>query len=259
MIEAVDDSDANSGAGGEGDYVAAERRFARSALNPLHDRASSQELLDSITRLAEVTDPANMGGFRLMSRSHTGSALIRDALAAALAARDAADQAEPRRAELPARWRAVSEAGMACIDGMQALERARTEAGAEVIADGFVINPDGSVGTDSSADPTNEKMQSRRARHEHRLMQICGEEADLQARTVAAIRERIGADVPGMPWAILECARGGHDLTDTYSACLALPPPPFTTLMHEIVAYANEAKEAVWPYLDELGHADDHG
>ncbi|MBB4853635.1 hypothetical protein HNP40_001001 [Mycobacteroides chelonae] len=246
----MDDHEANSASSTQADYEAAARRFARSALNPLHDRASSQELLDSMSRLADVTDPANCGGFKLFAKSHDGSAVMRDAIAAALAARDAADEAEPRRLELSQRWLAVSEAGMACIDGMRAVERARTEAEAEAIADGFVINPDGSVSVDEGTSADDE-TRVRRARHEHRLMQIHGQEADLQASTVATIRERIGADVPGMPWAILECARGGHDLTETFNSCLALPDSPFTSLMHEIVTYAKEANAAVWPYPDE--------
>ncbi|WP_100485532.1 hypothetical protein [Mycobacteroides abscessus] len=250
MDDHVVNGNASSETSTEADYEAAARRFARSALNPLGDRASSQELLDSMSRLADVTDPANCGGFKLFSKSHDGSAMMRDAIAAALAARDAADQAEPRRLELPERWRAVSDAGVACIDGMRAVERARTEAEAEAIADGFVINPDGSVSLDEGMIPDDE-TRVRRARHEHRLMQIHGQETDLQARTVATIRERIGADVPGMPWAILECARGGHDLTETFTSCLALPDSPFTTLMHEIVAYAEEANAAVWPYPGE--------
>lgn len=256
---AVDDHEAKKAVDTEADYAAAAQRFARSALNPLHDRASSQELLDSLSRLADATDPASMGGFKLFSKSNAGSMAIRDAVAAALAARDAADNAEPRRLELPTRWRTVSEAGMSCIEGMQALESARTEAEAEAIADGFVINPDGSVSVDGNTNPGDEQIQARRARHEHRLMQIHGDETDLQARTVATIRERIGADVPGMPWAILECARGGHDLTETFTSCLALPPSPFTTLMHQIVAYAAEAKAAVWPYTDDPVQPDNHG
>lgn len=248
---AVDDNDAGIGTSDEADYDAAAGRFARSALNPLHDRASSLDLLDSLSRLADVTDPENMGGFKLFTKSNAGATAIRDAVASALAARDAADKAEPRRLELSKRWRAVSEAGMACIEGMQALESARTQAEADAIADGFIIQPNGTVTTDSATGVADEQTQIRRARHEHRLMQIHGNETDLQTRTVSTIRERIGAEVPGMPWAILECARGGHDLTEAFQSCLALPPSPFTTLMHEIVAYAKEAKTAVWPYPNE--------
>lgn len=69
---AVVRSDVNSGAGSEVDYAAAAQRFARSAVNPLLDRASSQELLDSVSRLADATDPANMGGFKLFTTSNAG-------------------------------------------------------------------------------------------------------------------------------------------------------------------------------------------
>ncbi|SKH58568.1 Uncharacterised protein [Mycobacteroides abscessus subsp. massiliense] len=98
MMVAVDDTGANNPADSEADYATAAQRFARSALNQLRDRASSQALLDSMTRLAEVTDPADTSGFKLMSGSHARSAVIRESLAATLAARDAA---EPRRVELP--------------------------------------------------------------------------------------------------------------------------------------------------------------
>lgn len=142
---------------------------------------------------------------------------------------------------------------MACIAGMQTFEQACHEVEAEAVGDGFMINPDGSVSTDDDTDPTDEQAQILRARHEHRLMQIHGQETDLQARTVATIRERIDADIPGMPWAILECARGGHDVTAVFNSCLALPDSPFTTLMHEHVAHAAEANAAVWLNPGENG------
>ncbi|SHR31026.1 Uncharacterised protein [Mycobacteroides abscessus subsp. bolletii] len=75
---AVDDTDASNPADSEADYATAAQRFARSALNQLRDRASSQALLDSMTRLAEVTDPADTSGFKLMSGSHARSAAIRE-------------------------------------------------------------------------------------------------------------------------------------------------------------------------------------
>lgn len=257
MMISVGDNDADSRAASEADYAAAAQRFARSALNPLVDRASSQELLDSMSELAEVTDPVTMSGFKLFTGSHAGSVAIRDAVTVALAARDAADKAEPRRLELLERYDTVIATVASCIDGMGALAAARREAQGHAVADGFVITPDGAVSTDEASGPADEHAQTRRARHEHRLMQIHGQEAELQASTVATIRERLGADVPGMPWAVLECARGGHDLAEGFRIGLGFPPSPLTTLMHELVAHAKAAKAAVWPYPDEPDTAPD--
>lgn len=251
----VDDSDATSEIASEADYAEAARRYARSALNPLIDRVTSQELLDSVSKLAETTDPANMHGFKLFSKSHTGSTAIRDAVAAALAARDAADKAEPRRAELNERLNAVLAAIKGCVNQMGVLERARNKVQTVALAEGFVINPDGSTSIPNDAGHTSDQLGGdldlRRARLEHQIMVLFGEVTQLQDSTVATIRERLGADVPGMPWAILECARGGYDLGEIFGQLTDLPPSPFTTLMHELVTYAAQAKATVWPYPDE--------
>lgn len=92
-----------------------------------------------------------------------------------------------------------------------------------------------------------DEVQLRRARFEHRMMSTLADIVLLQVGTVDTVRERLGADQPGMPWVVLECARGGHDLGPVFQAGAQVPASPLRDAMEQLAAAAARAKAAVWP------------
>jgi hypothetical protein len=78
------------------------------------------------------------------------------------------------------------------------------------------------------------------------MMSVLADIAELQRHTVTTIRERLGAHEPGIPWAILECARAGIEL-QTFEAAAELPASPLRDLMEQLAADMRRAKAEVWP------------
>lgn len=235
------------------DDAAAVERIKQLARDPLIPRDAPAALLAALSRLVDASVPAaGIPEFQEVTMTAEVAAGLKQGLLEGLAERDAADFAEPRRAEMPARVDAALTAVTTCIDSMRMLESQRDEIAATAIREGFILEPDGSIGLapqDEPADRDGHEVQLRRARLEGRMMSILAEIVTLQVGTVATIRERLGADQPGVPWVILECARGGHDLGPTFAPGAQLPASPLRDLMAELVAAAEEAKNAVWPTL----------
>ena len=235
-----------------GDDAAAAERVKQTARNPLVPRDAPEALLAALDRLidASVPEPGAPASVSFFSVSARVAVRLRRAVQEGLAERDAADRAEPRRIELPERVRAALSAVTDCIDGMRALERRKVEIETAATQHGFIVDSDGSIGVaPQSMPPTDDddEVQVRRARFEHEMMSTLADIVALQVSTVDTVRERLGADLPGVPWAVLECARGGHDLGPAFEAGAQLPASPLRDVMEQLAAAAAQAKAAVWP------------
>jgi hypothetical protein len=233
-----------------GDDAAIER-YRQTALNPLVPRAASAQLLAAMNRLVEATTPdPDLPAVLNFSRTRPLALGIKRAIEEALAERDAADRAEPRRRELPERVDAALSAMTGCISRMQELERTRSDIETAAHKQGFAVNADGTVSLGQRHKRTGEVSDDvgrQRARYEHRMMSVQADMMQVQEHTVATIRERLGADEPGIPWVVLECARGGFDLSATFESGAQLPPSPLRDLMERLAADAARANAAVWP------------
>jgi hypothetical protein len=234
-----------------GDDAAAAERVKQTARNPLVRRDAPEALLAALNRLidASVPDP---GAPASVSFSVTARVAVRlkRAVQEGLAERDAADRAEPRRVELPERVRAALSAVTDCIDGMRALERRKVEIETAATQHGFIVDSEGSIGVAPQSMPSSDdddEVQVRRARFEHEMMSTLADIVALQVSTVDTVRERLGADLPGVPWVVLECARGGHDLGPAFEAGAQLPASPLRDVMEQLAAAAAQAKATVWP------------
>jgi hypothetical protein len=233
-----------------GDDAAAAERVRQTARNPLVPRDAPETLLAALTRLVQgVPQPGAADKLGWPATAQVAGRLKR-AVEEGLAERDAADRAEPRRVELPERVNAALSAVTDCIDRMRALERQKAAIETAATEDGFVVNPDGSIRPEPQGTPpggAGDDVQVRRLRLEHRMMSTLADVVSLQVDAVDTVRERLGADQPGIPWVILECARGGHDLGPVFQAGAQLPASPLRELMEELAAAAGQAKAAVWP------------
>ncbi|MDI3313956.1 MAG: hypothetical protein QJR12_06640 [Mycobacterium sp.] len=233
------------------DDDAAIERYRQTALNPLVPRSASEELLAAMNRLVEATTPdPRLPAALNFSRTRPLALGIKRAIEEALAERDAADRAEPRRRELPARVDGALSAMTGCISRMQELERTRSGIETAARQQGFAVNPDGTVSLSDQHDRPGEladDVSRQRARYEHQMMSVQAEMMQVQERTVTTIRERLGADEPGIPWVILECARGGFDLSATFESGAQLPASPLRDLMERLAVDTARAKAAVWP------------
>jgi hypothetical protein len=234
-----------------GDEAAAAERMRQTARDPLVPRDTAEALLTALDRLVATGAP-EPGAATLASFSATTRVALRlrRAVAEGLAERDAADRAEPRRAELPERVNAALSAVTDCIDAMRALERQKVEIETAATQHGFIVEPEGSIGVAPqrvSFGGSGEDVQVRRLRLEHRMMVTLADIVSLQVSTVDAVRERLGADQPGVPWVLLECARGGHDLGPVFQAGAQLPASPLRDVMQQLAAAAARAKATVWP------------
>ncbi|MBS4727215.1 hypothetical protein MSM1_02165 [Mycobacterium sp. SM1] len=233
-----------------GDDAAIER-YRQTALNPLVPRRASEELLAAMNRLVEATTPdPRLPGPLNFSRTRPLALGIKRAIEEALAERDAADRAEPRRRELPERVGGALSAMTGCISRMQELERTRSGIETAARAQGFAVSADGTVSLGEEhrrAGAIGDDLGRQRARYEHQMMSVQAEMMQVQERAVTAIRERLGADEPGIPWVILECARGGFDLSATFESGARLPASPLRDLMERLAADTARAKAAVWP------------
>lgn len=128
---------------------------------------------------------------------------------------------------------------------MQDLESKKSEIETTARNEGFVVGADGCVGIGprhERSQEVSEDAASRRARYEHRIMSVLADMAQLQERTVATISERLGADEPGIPWALIECARVGFDLTSFESGGAGLPPSPLQDLLERLATHMARAK-----------------
>lgn len=235
-----------------GDDAAAAARVRQTARNPLVPRDAPEALLAVLDRLVETSVPEPGEPASLSFSATARIALhLRRAVEEGLAERDAADRAEPRRAELPERVSAALSAVTDCIDGMRLLERRKTEIEAAANRAGFLVNPDGSIRPEPQGVPPGQDSDDvavRRLRFEHRMMSTLSDTVSLQISTVDTVRERLGADQPGTPWVILECARGGHDLGPVFAAGAQLPASPLRDLMEQLADQAAQARAAVWPH-----------
>jgi hypothetical protein len=217
------------------------------AYSPFVPRSDVETALAAFDRLIKATtpDPDNPWDQLLLkqSKARWGAETAKRGLVEGLAQRDAADRADPRRAELPERLDAALLAVTDCIDGMRALERAKCNIQTAALADGFVAYPDGRVGiAPQHHDAVSDQMQTRRAHDEHRMMSVLADMTNLQQRTVAVIRERLGADQPGIPWVLVECARAGIDL-ESFDAGARLPGSPLRDLMQQLATDMKLAKD----------------
>lgn len=235
-----------------GDDAAIER-YRQTALNPLVPRAASEELLAAMNRLVEATTPdPHVSAVLNSSRTRPLALGIKRAIEEALAERDAADRAEPRRRELRERVDTALSTMTGCISRMQELERTRSKIETAARKRGFAVNPDGTVNLGQQhkrSGEVSDDVGKQRARYEHQMMSVQADMTQVQEHTVDTIRERLGADEPGIPWAILECARGGFDLGATFESGARLPASPLRDLMEQLAAHAAWAKAAVWPKL----------
>lgn len=234
----------------EDDTAAAAQRCRQTARNPLIPRDVPQSLLTTLSRLVEVTTPRR-GRLVSFTRTPTGTvaARLKRAVEAGLAERDAADRAEPRRLELPERIDAALSAMTECINGMQAFESEHSEIEKVASQQGFTVDEDGSIhiAPEHLGSDDGDNIQARRARLEHRMMSALGDLIALHDRTVATICERLGVDGPEVPWAIIECARGGHDLGPAFHVGAQLPASQLRDLLQRLTSDAARAKATVWP------------
>lgn len=233
------------------DTAATAERYREMALNPFVPRADVQNALAAFDRLIEMTtpEPDNRADELLLKNSKTRPVAesAKRGLEEGLAQRDVADHAEPRRAELPDRVTTALSVVTDCLDGMQALERAKRDVEIAARNDGFDVTADGCVNVapeHHGSATVDDHIQTRRALHEHHLMSILGDVTILQRDTVATIRERLGADQPGTPWVLIECARAGIDL-DSFETSSGLPASPLRDLMDELAAEMTNAKRHV--------------
>ncbi|VBA41640.1 hypothetical protein LAUMK13_03633 [Mycobacterium innocens] len=235
------------GAGPPGDpgtEDATAERYRHTARNPLTPRAAVAELLASMNRVIEITEPdPQLPAALSFSRSRQAALDAKRGIAKGLAERDAADRAEPRRRELPERLQSALRAIDDCISGMQHLDGKRLEIAAAARQEGFVVASDGcvSIGTAHQRSVSDEATM-RRARYEHGLMSVLAEMAALQERSVATIAERLGADEPGIPWSFIECAKAGVELSTFEAGGAGLPPSPLRDLLDRLAADMANAK-----------------
>ncbi|BBX97258.1 hypothetical protein [Mycobacterium lacus] len=221
--------------------------YRRRARNPLAPRAAVEELLASMNRIIEITepDPALPAALNF-SQSRRAALAAKRGIEKGLAQRDAADRVEPRRRELPHRLETALQAIGDCISGMGALDRQRSAIETDARNEGFVVDADGCVSISPEhghPQEAGDDTAARRARYEHRLMSVLAEMARLQEHTVATISERLGADEPGIPWAFVECAREGLELTLFESGGAGLPPSPLRDLLERLTAEMARAKQ----------------
>jgi hypothetical protein len=232
------------------DDDAAIERYRQTALNPLVPRAASEELLAAMNRLVEATTPDPSLSVLNFSRTRPLALGIKRVIEEALAERDAADRAEPRRRELPERVDTALSTMTGCIHRMQSLERTRSKFEKAARRRGLVVNADGTVSLGQQhtrSGEVSDDVGRQRARYEHHMMSVQADMMQVQELAVTTIRERLGADEPGIPWVVLECARGGFDLSATFKSGAQLPPSPLRDLMERLAADAARAKAAVWP------------
>ncbi|MBO0866150.1 MAG: hypothetical protein J2P16_13885 [Mycobacterium sp.] len=234
-----------------GDDAAAAERVKQTARNPLVPRDAPEALLAALNRLIDASVPEPAAPVSLnFSVTARVAVRLKHAVEQGLAERDAADRAEPRRVELPERVRAALSAVTDCIDGMRALERRKVEIETAAVQDGFIVDSDGSIDVAPQSMPSiddDDEVHVHRARLEHEMMSTLADIVALQVNTVDTVRERLGADQPGTPWVVLECARGGHDLGPAFEAGAQLPASPLRDVMEQLAAAAAQAKAAVWP------------
>jgi hypothetical protein len=67
----------------------------------------------------------------------------------------------------------------------------------------------------------------------------------LQLRTVRTVRDRLDVDETGIPRTLMECARAGLDLSDTFEASAQLPDSPLRDLMERLAGDMHRANTAV--------------
>ncbi|ETW21974.1 hypothetical protein [Mycobacterium gastri] len=235
--------------GDSGNEDTTAERYRRTARNPLTPRDAVAELLASMNRVIEITEPdPQLPAALSFSRSRQAALAAKRGIAKGLAERDVADRAEPRRRELPERLQTALRAIDDCISGMQHLDRKRLEIAAAASQEAFAVASDGcvSIGTADQRSVGDEAAVSR-ARYEHRLMSVLAEMAALQERSVATITERLGADEPGIPWSFIECAKAGVELSTFETGGAGLPPSPLRDLLDRLAADMASAKRRFGP------------